>query len=562
MAHLLSLFLACSSAFQSKGVGDRPGDRPGDGGTAGDGGSGRTEPLVLEYPDQRVGMFYLAWHAYASQAWASLPADQQHTVEDVVRGSPASFAELVYEEGLYGTAQAFHWHQEPQAGFYCLYRPRGGEDSSGRPVCADIEATAELHATLLWEAGIDFVYVDLTNLSTWSDFADVLGLRPFEVLLEEWGALRARGVPTPQIAAWMPLWTVAADQEALVHRVLDAYAAASPDLLLSHEGQPVLFVVGYGDTDSTLLAEVQTQGLLAVPLWGNLSQASLDAGTAGWMQPCTVGGSFTTLVEPSVPCAQGYTASSPLGTVVSVSRSYQVGYASLPLQASGRLGGLTLQKQMETALSVQPDYLLFNAWNEHIAQPQANPYASSLGGLRQSMGVTGRSGDSADWLWVDMYGSELGRDFEPTVQDGGEGYALLESCLRVWRSGATTCADGAEACCQTAEGRVTVRSFRAPGGGVVTADHVPSKDAVEIAALLADGWTEACNPHYGPPGLCGGECEGRTVEHLLGYAAAAPSSEMPRPLTRCLSASGIHLHWLDTGCPAGSSAEAVLGYVR
>ena len=31
--------------------------------------------------------------------------------------------------------------------------------------------------------------------------------------------------------------------------------------------------------------------------------AALAAGTAGWMQPCTTGGTFTTLVDPGTPFA-------------------------------------------------------------------------------------------------------------------------------------------------------------------------------------------------------------------------------------------------------------------
>jgi len=107
-----------------------------------------------------------------------------------------------------------------------------------------------------------------------------------------------------------------------------------------------------------------------------------------------------------------------------------------------------------------------------------------------------------------------------------------------------------------------------------------------------------CNPFYGPPGLCGGgttpdgpfhlysndaagrvalyrcysgadhfmsgdpACEGRTAERLLGFAATTPSSDAPRALTRCVTAASLHLHALDAPCPAGSTGEAVLGYVR
>lgn len=550
-----------------------------------------TGPVEIAYPDRRVGIFYLAWHAYAAAAWAARGDASPSTVEAVIQ-SGGSFADLVYDAGLYGSAAGFHWHQEPELGFYCLYR---SEDGAG-PVadCADVEDIARTHASQLWDAGIDFVYLDLTNLPDWSEFGEVIGLRPLEVLLEEWAALRRAGTPTPQIAAWVPL---NASADPMGRHVLDAYAAADPELLFAPEGRPVLFYVASSSTDAGLVAEVEARGVLPVPMWGNLGAADLAAGTAGWMQPCTDGGDFSTLLSPSTPCDQGYTTNSPLGTVLSVSRSYQVGYASLPFQASGRLGGLTLQKQMETALAVQPDVLIFNAWNEHLAQPQANPYDASYGGLRRSMGVTTGGDDSADWLWVDMYGADLNRDLEPTVQDGGAGYALLQSCLRVWRSGASSCADAGEACCQLAEGRSLVWSVRS---GVLDSwgDHVPTVDRAEVDELVAAGWTEACNPFYGPPGLCGGgtgdgpfglfpsggegrvaiyrcysgadhflstdgACEGRTYERLLGHAAAAPSSEMPRPLHRCYNSSGVaHLHWLDASCPSGTTDEGILGYVQ
>lgn len=554
------------------------------------------EPWVGSYPAQRVGIFYLLWHAYAYDAVVRTAG---YTVEDAIRSGSLDFSDLVYDAGLYGEAAAFHWHQEPQLGFYSFYRPRDGEAPYAEPNAVaeypDIRAVARAHARTLWEAGVDFVYVDLTNLPAWSEFADVLGLRPFEVLLEEWGALRAEGEPTPQVAAWVPVTDVGAE-EPLVRRVLDAYDRAPVDLLYDQGGQPVLFVVASMSMDPGLLAEVAGRGVRAVPLWGNLGADTLASGTAGWMQPCTSGGSFTTLVTPGAPCEQGYTRTSPLGTVLSVSRSYQVGYASLPLQASGRLGGLTFQKQMETAFSVQPDVLLVNAWNEHIAQPQANPYDASYGAMRRSMGETGATDDTADWLWVDMYGSDFDRDFEPTVEDGGAGLALLQSCLRVYRTGARACTDGAEACCQLGEGRTLVYSVRVRGG-LTTGDHVPTVEYGEVDALVGSGgWEEVCNPHYGPPGLCGGGttpdgpfhlypadgagrvpvmrcysgadhflstdpgCEGRTAERLLGYAASTPSSEMPRALTRCLGT--VHLWALDAPCPSGSTAEATLGWVR
>lgn len=593
----------------SDSAADSTGDSPADSTDSPEDSPQDTGPLILDYPAKRVGIFYLTWHAYAWDAIDRIDPALRYTAEDIVRGGDLQFSDMVLDAGLYSEAAAFHWHQEPSLGFYSLYRPRPGEPTPPEPDGAagypDTAGIAAAHAAMLWGAGIDFVYVDLTNLQGMSGFSDVLGVRPLEVLIEEWSALRRAGVPTPQIAAWLPLTDVGA-AEPIFRPVLEAYAQAAPDLILTDQpgGREVLFAVENGGMPihPAHRAEIEAGGRLVVPMWGNLSAAELAGGRAGWMQPCTSGGAFTTRVSPDAPCDQGYTANSPLGTVLSVSRSYQIGYASLPLQASGRQDGLTFQRQFATALAVQPDWLLINAWNEHIAQPQANPYDASLTTLRRSMGVADADhagpDSSADWLWVDMYGAEFNRDFEPTAEDGGAGLALLESCLRVWRTGALSCSDGAEACCQRVEAPLAVRSVRI-AGGALAGDHVPTLDAAEADALVASGaWEEVCNPFYGPPGECGGgttpdgpfslyagggadraglyrcwsgadhflstdgACEGRTAERLLGYLSTVQTSAAPRPLLRCYVDGGAHLYALDGNCPAGSRSEAVIGFVR
>jgi hypothetical protein len=574
-----------------------PDASPADAGTP-DGG------LVLQYPAQRVGIFYLTWHAYASNALRQRPPAERRTVERILQTPPSSFADILEQAGLSQAAAGFHYHVEPAPGFYCFYRARPGDPAPPLPDCPDISTVAATHAQQLWSAGVDFVYVDLTNIPVFGEFADVLGVRPLEVLFEEWAALRAQGVATPQIAAWVPAPDVAAPDTPTYARVLQLYQRPEyTDLVLRHQGQPVLFVVDHGGLppSATQLATISAAGVLPVRLWGNLGASALAAGTAGWMQPCTTAaGDFTTLVEGGQPCRQGYTTTSPLGTVLSASLSYQVGYASLPYQASGKLGGLTFQKQMETALAVQPDYLLLNAWNEHIAQPQPNPNPASLGALRRSMGIAA-SDASADWLWVDMYGHGLSRDFEPSVEGGTAAYDLMQSCLRVWRTGANTCADVNEACCQRAPDMILVRSVRGrDAANALDTHHVLTAQVGERDALLATGaWEEVCNPFYGPPGLCGGAttadgpfhlfaapgpdrvalyrcytgvanffspdpgCEGTQVVGLLGYLSTRRDSVTPRPLRRCYrSDAQVHLHWLGEHCPAGLNEEAILGFVR
>jgi hypothetical protein len=60
------------------------------------------------------------------------------------------------------------------------------EPGYGIPDCSGIPETAARHAKQLSSVGIDFVTVDATNLGQFSTFADVIQLRPGEVLFEEW----------------------------------------------------------------------------------------------------------------------------------------------------------------------------------------------------------------------------------------------------------------------------------------------------------------------------------------------------------------------------------------
>lgn len=97
------------------------------------------------------------------------------------------------------------------AGFYCLYRPRSGENiTKDTPVCPNITNVARQHAQWLTSAGFDYIVVDITNwpVTGWIGQQtsvpnnDMTILRPLEVLAEEWLALRKQGVPTPSIVAW------------------------------------------------------------------------------------------------------------------------------------------------------------------------------------------------------------------------------------------------------------------------------------------------------------------------------------------------------------------------
>jgi hypothetical protein len=566
------------------------------------------------YPDQRVGIFYLTWHAYAAEAMRRIPEGQRWTVEDAIRDPALAPAALISDRELMAQAMSFHYHAEPEPGFYCFYRPRDGQAPFPAPhhaQCGDISQVAERHARQLWDAGVDFVYADLTNIPFFSRFADVLGVRPIEVLFEEWAALRARGVMTPQIAVWVPMPPANGQPYTADQILAGVYNDPRYDALVLRDpasGRKVWFAVENGGfpLDPALVNRVESNGgrddMVVVPMWGLNNAQALAAGRVSWMQPCQTGPTFTTLIDPTTPCNQG-SAETAIGTMLSVSASYQISYASLPFASSGTNLGLTLKKQFEAAFTQQPDWLLINAWNEHIAQPQFDPARTDHGPLGRSMSNPALGVVSDTWLWVDMYGTEFSRDIEPTVEGGDGLYTLMASCLRAYRAGGCGAVPN-EACCDVTPEYALVWSMRAPDpAGAMNTDHVPTADPNEMQALAAGGWEQVCAPFYGPPYLCATQgpltgdgpfmlfsrpgadrralyrcntgvdhfvsldpgCEGLEAESRLGYVSAVRHSGAPRPLSRCYNRPArAHFHWLGEQCPdrPGVRHEAVLGFVR
>ena len=154
-----------------------------------------------------AGILYEVWHTKAAQAMAAVAALKlpQLTTELVIRSQYSYPNGSLALDDVYGPAKlnADIYNAQPALGYYCLYRARPGQVAP-IPDCPNISTTAEAHARMLTAAGFDYVAVDVTN---WPNTdvgggTDIAVLRPTEVLFEEWAALRARGVSTPQIAVW------------------------------------------------------------------------------------------------------------------------------------------------------------------------------------------------------------------------------------------------------------------------------------------------------------------------------------------------------------------------
>lgn len=133
------------------------------------------------------------------------------------------------------------------------------------PDCANITATLTRHANMLVGAGVDFVVADSTNLYMQGSFADAIQLRPFEVLLEEWLALRKEGITTPQATIWQNIQKPTGN---LWESFVEVYKNPDyADLIYKDKatGKPVFFVTA--DPDPGKNYRVQESGSLYLALF-------------------------------------------------------------------------------------------------------------------------------------------------------------------------------------------------------------------------------------------------------------------------------------------------------
>lgn len=287
------------------------------------------------------GMLYEGWHGPPASALANITAHggTALSVEDVLRSAGALHLSDIYDKypGSAAYAAEFFYQAKPASGYYCIYRRRPGEPGVG-PDCADISATLARHAAELTAAGVDYVTIDGTNLGSFSAFADWIQLRPGEVVLEEWSALRASGAATPAVAAWQRI-PAGGD---LYLRWLDLYNNATYAPLVFRDpasGKKLFFVPPGGD--AAIIEAIESNGgrndIVVQQIWALNSLES--EGQWSFFAPCTdaAGRYYTTSVvgrgRGATGCGQRTTnPAGPLarvaGSQIAVSPSYQVRPAS------------------------------------------------------------------------------------------------------------------------------------------------------------------------------------------------------------------------------------------
>jgi hypothetical protein len=574
------------------------------------------------FSQRDAGILYEVWHTYSGAKMAKIAklGGTQLTTELVIESQGSSnpyslddvFGPYNISGDIYGA--------QPQLGFYCLWRPRDGDPPPNPPTdeCSNISYTAERHATMLLEAGFDYIAIDITNwpiAGNPGELTDTWVLRPTQVLFEEWLALRNRGIPTPKIAVWPCSPAGSTTWKWLLDTLYNN--ASYADLIYMQDGKQIVFIPYAGANcydvgeEALIRANGGLNNVQTIPMWALFGGEAYKEGAYGFFSPCrdSNGGYTTSMVGENVDsCDQFITYQNGTNNLIEITASggYMTSQCALPFASPGHLRGLTAARLFEQVLARSPPHLFMSSFNEYIGGRQAPAFPANTA---INMGLANDTQRAV--VWVDSYAAEFSRDIEPSVEGGNRTWLVVSSCVNMYKQG-LICDDAHadELCCTRDDKEVYANIWSL--ARTDSSDFLLTQLLGEREALVQSGnWKEKCSPICCPSAFCvdssiidgrqgpfmvfntssvidyvnGGLlstralyrcydtithffsidplCEGATTESTLGYIQTQPGNEMLRPLYRCKAPNGTQkMHALDLQCDLPDGDGKPLGYVR
>lgn len=362
----------------------------------------RCEPQHVDTSGTRFGIFYSLWHCpFAAD---NPEGDPVHDISRVLAGEEA-----------WGPLLAFHWWDEPEAGYYCLSR----NDDLLRE-----------HAERIAAAGIEFIFFDATNhaYADWrSDRTRAMILDPLDRLLAVWSTIPG----APKVVPWVPVVEASTNADVNTVDAIIARMDATPDLYFQHQGKPLLLIT---ENESFVTSEAKLEQLstrfTVRRMWAHERE---DGARWSFMEGCDA--------DPmsDEPCDQRFATHDGALEQLAISAAYQLTYMSVPQYAVPKHGGRTFRRQFQTLFDhPETPIATITGWNEWIAQ-------------RTPCGQHETCPCNAfpDGCFLDQYSLEYSRDLEPGDNERGDLlYRLLVSCIDLYRSG-WMCdeSSAAELCC-------------------------------------------------------------------------------------------------------------------
>jgi hypothetical protein len=176
-----------------------------------------------------------------------------------------------------------------------------------------------------------------------------------EIIFEEFSKLRARGVITPEVAAWCPIPKNSNVWQWYLNTLYNNPSYSEIVMKDHSTGKKVFFIVQSPidnlKPDEKILQDIEWNGgrndTVVVRMWALFDPSLYKQGVWGFFSPCTDSTTNYTTSILGRNCTQLMTTNSPIGkhgTAMSASPSYQLNFGSIPFGAPGKLFGLTMKK--------------------------------------------------------------------------------------------------------------------------------------------------------------------------------------------------------------------------
>lgn len=321
-----------------------------------------------------VGVFYFVWQGHHG-------TPGPHDMTKMIAANP--------KNPQWADKSVFHWWGEPEVGYYRATDPW----------------VARRNLSMLGVAGVDCLFVDVTNAFTYPD--------EMKVLFETARQMRAQGNPTPQIAFLLNSNTVPT-----VKRLWNEWYQAGlyRELWFEWDGKPLIL----GDiSQKTKEGEAIPDEIQQFFTWRHSWFESYSKGWFGdgkgkwpWRDKTPQKPGLTP--DGKVEQVAVGVASHPIGD--NIGRSYanrtRVAIDEYDMTTTYDQG-IQFEEQWKRALEIDPPMVFVTGWNEWVAQRQS-AVDGQLEGQRGVVNLAGRPMKAVgDTYFVDVYNAEFSRDADP-----------------------------------------------------------------------------------------------------------------------------------------------------
>lgn len=340
---------------------------------------GRTLPAGGEVrapqAGRQVGIFYLTWHGPHGYGSGDRMRDDQGVVQkgQTHYSSPHNISKALAEnptDPVLGGMGEFHHWGEPEMGYYV----------------SDDPYVIRKHAEMLADAGIDFLFVDVTNGFHYKGV--------YDVVFAEFEKLRSEGRQVPKFA----FITNTKAPEVVASLYEDIYKPGRfRDLWFEWDGKPLILSSAEGIPAHIRAAFTWRQS------WAWTSPAGwFGDGRDRWPWLDSTPQNFGWHEAPDIP--EQIVVSVAQHSTTNIGRSHEGGVQP-PREAARPAEGLYFAEQWKRALQVDAPVTMVTGWNEWVAQRFAtNGTTDTMFGKIAPEGMP---------MFVDAYDEEYNRDIEP-----------------------------------------------------------------------------------------------------------------------------------------------------